>query len=78
MQKCVTFLVYMDYLIRLEISLRRMSITQNTIIDQNPFLIVALENSITTNWYDTNSYAGLKIDTIRFQFDLYQLMKQYI
>ena len=49
MQKCVTFLVYMDYLIRLEISLRRMSITQNTIIDQNPFLIVALGNFITTN-----------------------------
>ena len=51
---------------------------QNTIIDQNPFLIVALGNFITADWYDTNSYAGLKIDTIWFQFDLHQLMKQYI
>ena len=44
----------------------------NSIINSNPFLIVALGNfnAKTTNWYknDINSYEGLKIDIITSQF----------
>ena len=53
-------------------------LTLETIINKNPFLIVASGdfNAKTTNWYknDTNSYEGLRIDTITSQFDLQQLI----
>ena len=48
-------------------------LTLDTIVNKNPFLIVALDdNAKTTNWYknDINSYEGLKIDTITSQFCL--------
>ena len=53
-------------------------LTLDTIVNKNPFLIVALGNfnAKTTNWYknDINSYEGLKIDTITSQFGLQQLI----
>ena len=55
-------------------------LTLGTIINKNPFLIVALGgfNAKTTNWYknDTNSHEGLKIDTITSQFGLQQLVNE--
>ena len=46
----------------------------DTIVNKNPFLIVALGNfnTKTTNWYknDINFYEGLKVDTITSQFGL--------
>ena len=52
----------------------------DSIINKNPFLIVALGdfNAKTTNWYknDINSYEGLKIDTITSQFGLQQLINE--
>ena len=55
-------------------------LTLDSIINKNPFLIVALGdfNAKTTNWYknDINSYDGLKIDTITSQFSLQQLVNE--
>ena len=55
-------------------------LTLDTIVNKNPFLIVALGdfNAKTTNWYknDINSYEGLKIDTITSQFGLQQLINE--
>ena len=55
-------------------------LTLDTIINRNPFLIVASGNFNvkTTNWYknDVNSYEGLKIDTITSQFGLQQLINE--
>ena len=55
-----------------------LELTLNTLINNNPFLIVAIGdfNAKTTNWYknDTTSYKGLKIDTITCQFGLQQLI----
>ena len=49
-------------------------LTVDTIFNKNPFLVVALGdfNGKTTNLYknNTNSYEGLKIDTITSQFGL--------
>ena len=49
-------------------------LTLDSIINKNPFLIVALGdfNAKTTNWYknDINSYEGLEINTITYQFCL--------
>ena len=49
-------------------------LTLDTIVNKNPFLIVALGdfNAKTTNWYknDINFYEGLKVDTITSQFGL--------
>ena len=49
-------------------------LTLDSIINNNPFLIVALGNfnAKTTNWYknDINSYDGSKNDTITSQFGL--------
>ena len=47
-------------------------LTLDTSLNKNPFLIVALGdfNVKPSNWFknDTNSYEGLKIDTITFQW----------
>ena len=55
-------------------------LTLDTIVNKNPFLIVALGdfNAKTTNWYknDINSYEGLKIDTITSQFGLQQIINE--
>ena len=55
-------------------------LTLDTVVNKNPFLIVALGdfNAKTTNWYknDINSYEGLKIDTITSQFGLEQLINE--
>ena len=55
-------------------------LTLDSIINKNPFLIVALGdfNAKTTNWYknDINSYEGLKIDTITSQFGLQQIINE--
>ena len=48
--------------------------TLDSVINKNSFLIVALGdfNAKTTNWYknDINSYEGLEINTITYQFCL--------
>ena len=55
-------------------------VTLDSIINKNPFLVVALGdfNAKTTNWYknDINSYEGLKIDIITSQFGLQQLINE--
>ena len=55
-------------------------LTLDSIINYNPFLIVALGdfNVKTTNWYknDISSYEGLKIDTITSQFGLEQIINE--
>ena len=55
-------------------------LTLDTIINKNPFLIVALAdfNAKATKWYKNhiNSYEGLKIDTITSQFGLQQLINE--
>ena len=55
-------------------------LTLDIIINKNPFLIVALGdfNAKTTNLYknDINSYEGLRIDNITFQFGLQQLINE--
>ena len=55
-------------------------LTLDTIVNKNPFLIVALGdfNAKTTNWYknDINSYEGLKTDTITSQFGLQQIINE--
>ena len=55
-------------------------LTIDTIVNKNPFLIVALGdfNVKTTNWYknDKNSCEGLKIDTITSQFGLQKLINE--
>ena len=57
-------------------------LTLDIIINKNPFLIVALGdfNAKTTNLYknDINSYEGLRIDNITFQFGLQQLINEPI
>ena len=56
--------------------------TVDSIINKNPFLIVALGefNAKTTNWYKNyiNSCEGLKIDTITSQFGLQQIINEPI
>ena len=55
-------------------------LTLDTIVNKNPFLIVAFGdfNVKITNWYknDIKSYEGLKIDTITSQFSLQQLINE--
>ena len=55
-------------------------LTLDSIINKNPFLIVALGdfNAKTTNWYknDINSYEGLKTDAITSQFGLQQVINE--
>ena len=55
-------------------------LTLYAIVNKNPFLIVALGdfNAKTTNWYknDINSYEGLKIHTITYQFGLQQSINE--
>ena len=55
-------------------------LTLDTIVNKNPFLIVALGdfNAKTTNWYknDLNFYEGLKINTVTSQFGLQQLINE--
>ena len=55
-------------------------LTLDSIINNNPFLIVALGdfNAKTNNWNknDINSYEGLKIDTITSQFGLQQIINE--
>ena len=55
-------------------------LTLDTIVNKNPFLIVALGdfNAKTTNWYknDINSFEGLKIETTTSQFGLQQLINE--
>ena len=83
-ENCVASFVYIDHLAKLEISLETFAdnfeLTLGSIINKNPFLIVALGdfNAKTTNWYksDRNSYEGLKIDTIASQFGLQQLINE--
>ena len=61
-----------------ETFLKNFELILDTIINKNPFLIVALGdfNAKITNWYknDINSYEGLKIDIITSQFGLQQLI----
>ena len=53
-------------------------LTLDSIINKNPFLIVALGNfnAKTSNWYknDINSYEGLKIDTTTSQCGLQKVV----
>ena len=55
-------------------------LTVDSIINKNPFLVVALGdfNAKTTNWHknDINSYEGLKIDAITSQFGLQQVINE--
>ena len=55
-------------------------LTLDSIINKNPFLIVALGDFIakTTNWYknDITSYEGLKTDTITSKFGLQQIINE--
>ena len=55
-------------------------LTLDSIINKNPFIIVALGdfNAKTTNWYKSyvNSYEGLKIDTITTQFGVHQITNE--
>ena len=55
-------------------------LTVDSIINKSPFLIVALGkfNAKTTKWYknDTNSYEGLRIDTIKSRFGLQQIINE--
>ena len=78
MENCVAFFVYIDHIVKLKISLKHLLIifelTLDTIINKNPFLIVALGdfNAKKTNCYETDiqSYEDLKIDTITSKFGL--------
>ena len=57
-------------------------VTLDSVINKNPFLIVALGdfNAKTANWYknDMNLYEGLKINTITSQFGFQKLINEPI
>ena len=82
-ENCVASFVYIDHLVKLETSetfADNFELSFDSVINRNPFLIVALGdfNAKTTNWYknDINSYEGLKIDTITSQFGLQKIINE--
>ena len=80
MKNCVASFVYIDHLVKLEISLKNLLINLDSIINKNLFLIVALGNfnAKTTNWYknDMNSSEGLRIDAITSQLGIQQIINE--
>ena len=79
-ENCVASFVYLDHLVKLEISLKHLLITLNSITNKNPFLIVGLGNfnAKTSNWYknDINTYEGLRIDAVTSQLGIQQIINE--
>ena len=82
--KLCSFLCYIDHLVKPEISLKHLLIILSKLLihslKKKTFLIITIGdlNAKTTSWYknETNSYDGLKNDTITSRFGLQQIINE--